>query len=174
LLQNLLVALTVSFFEDAASQGIYLCIVLVVYATLVATFKPYFSPVVNYCDQISAVGRALLMVVAPIYSASEQGEWMMILLTVLAYGLTGFCFMFSLYTWACMKFQDQPTDLELCWKDLEERVAAKLIGDGKGFVETAVAAMEEKEGQFIWHEKLVQVKERKERATQREDLWLGS
>lgn len=137
LLQNCLLALTVSFFEDGAWQATYMGCIFALYAVALASFQPYFSPLVHYCDLAASVVRALFMVVIPMYSSSGQGEALVIILAVLLYVPCTFFFSWSLVLLFNFKVRGNPSEVDKVCKDLGGRVTHALFPYSSDLTEVA-------------------------------------
>lgn len=154
LIQNLLVALTVSLFEDGGWQTTFIGSVLVIYVVALASFKPYYSPLVHYCDLTSSVGKVLLMMVAPIYKTTGQGAPIFVIIVSLCYVPCLFFVLWATYLMLQLKFNDDPSDLSLVCPDLGGRVAEKVFpSSGKTFIEVARVAAEDTEDGWVVHRK---------------------
>jgi len=160
LLQNILVAMSVTFFQRGDQQSIYLAFVLVIYFTLVSTFRPFFAPLAHYCELASCLGRVLIMMVAPVYDATGSGEEMMLLAVIMSYGAAGLCFTYSVVLFVRNRYMDDPSDLQQVCHDLEGRFAKFVFQDVDELVDVANQAAEASQEQFVWHSKLRQVQER--------------
>jgi len=160
LVQNLLVALTLTFFEDGAWQSIYLAFVLAMYFALVASFRPYFAPIVHYCELASCTGRVLLMMIAPVYSQTQDGEWLMLTVVFITYGSTLICFLYAICLFLRFKMFQMPSDLETECANLEDKLSNQLMGDIPNYVAVADREAAKKGETFVWHEKLPSVRVR--------------
>lgn len=154
LIQNLLVALALTLFESGAWQSIYLAFVLAIYFALVSAFRPFFAPVVHCCELGSSLGRVLLMMVAPIYSETQEGDWLVACVVFLTYGSVAFFFVYTIYLVIRFRFSDEPDDLEQECIGLEERLTNKIMGTVPDYVDVAQQASGT---DFVWHDKLPQV-----------------
>lgn len=137
LLQNFLLALTLSFFEDGAWQATYMGCIFALYAVALASFKPYFSPLVHYCDLSASVVRALFMVVIPMYSFSGQGEALVIIFAMLLYFPCIVFFSWSLYLLFNFKVKGIPVEVDKVCQDLGGRVTHTLFPDSSDLTEVA-------------------------------------
>lgn len=111
LLRSLLLTLSVTLFENGATQTAFMTVVLVWYSLTLVSYNPYFAPLAYYADLSYAVGNTVLLTFVQLYSLTGRGAGFLTAVTVLLYGTVGSIALYSFYIFANQKFRNRPTVL---------------------------------------------------------------
>jgi len=134
LVQNLLVAMSVTFFQDGLWQTTFMSCVLIVYISLLCSYRPYLAPLAHYSDLCTSIGKMLFLICIPMYSTEQYGEALMWVILVFTYiPCVGF-FAWAIYT--VILFQVQQMEID------PRAVGANLAAFAAFRVFSSVAALE--------------------------------
>merc|ERR1712032_225264 len=105
-------------------------IVLVIYLAVLSSFKPYYSWIVYYGDLVITIGKVCLLVVAPLYTATGEGEALIYAIIFVSYGLMFGLLAYAAYFVFLLKVKEQATKLDDVLADVGGKVVEPLPTTG--------------------------------------------